>query len=279
MDREIETARELIENSDALLITAGAGMGVDSELPDFRGDEGFWRAYPPYQRLGKSFVEMANPAAFETDPAFAWGFYGHRLDLYRRTVPHPGFQILEDWGKAALQGSFVMTSNVDGHFEKSGFDPARIYEVHGSIHHIQCSGPCLNSGIWAAEEMEIAVDESAMRAVGELPRCPECNRIARPNILMFGDGSYLEDRNAEQYQRLDHWLKETAETKRIIIELGAGSAVPAVRLFSERVARSESDSILIRINPREPTIPAGIEGISLSTPALEALESLDLRRD
>ena len=36
---------------DALLVAAGAGMGVDSGLPDFRGDEGFWRAYPPFAAL------------------------------------------------------------------------------------------------------------------------------------------------------------------------------------------------------------------------------------
>ena len=42
----ITQAARLIEKADGLLITAGAGMGVDSGLPDFRGNEGFWRAYP-----------------------------------------------------------------------------------------------------------------------------------------------------------------------------------------------------------------------------------------
>ena len=36
----------LIEQADALIVAAGAGMGVDSGLPDFRGKDGFWRAYP-----------------------------------------------------------------------------------------------------------------------------------------------------------------------------------------------------------------------------------------
>ena len=59
-------------------------MGVDSGLPDFRGTQGFWRAYPLYAKLGLDFASMANPRWFTTDPAFAWGFYGHRLELYRR---------------------------------------------------------------------------------------------------------------------------------------------------------------------------------------------------
>ena len=47
-----------------LLVTAGAGMGVDSGLPDFRGTEGFWRSYPPLAELGLRFEEVANPAWF-----------------------------------------------------------------------------------------------------------------------------------------------------------------------------------------------------------------------
>jgi hypothetical protein len=47
----ISQAARAIQKADAVLITAGAGMGVDSGLPDFRGDEGFWKAYPPFAAL------------------------------------------------------------------------------------------------------------------------------------------------------------------------------------------------------------------------------------
>ncbi len=57
----------------ALVVATGAGMGVDSGLPDFRGDQGFWNAYPVYERLGLSFVDAANPDPFDEDPAFGWG--------------------------------------------------------------------------------------------------------------------------------------------------------------------------------------------------------------
>ena len=92
MDTEInegiEKAAAAVAMADALLVTAGAGMGVDSRLPDFRGDKGFWKAYPPFERLGVSFVDMANPGWFARDPELAWGFYSHRLELYRATEPH-----------------------------------------------------------------------------------------------------------------------------------------------------------------------------------------------
>ena len=58
-DKQIEKAAALIREADALLIGAGAGMGVDSGLPDFRGNEGLWRAYPKLGKHRISFVEIA----------------------------------------------------------------------------------------------------------------------------------------------------------------------------------------------------------------------------
>jgi len=63
-DDKLRLAAEAIKAADALLVTAGAGMGVDSGLPDFLGTKGFWRAYPVIAKLGLSFEEMANPAWF-----------------------------------------------------------------------------------------------------------------------------------------------------------------------------------------------------------------------
>ena len=74
IDHALDRAALAIATADALLIGAGAGMGVDSGLPDFRGKEGFWRAYPPYQRLGLDFVALANPRWFTEDADPGLGF-------------------------------------------------------------------------------------------------------------------------------------------------------------------------------------------------------------
>ena len=128
---KIKIAAEHIRQADAVLVTAGAGMGVDSGLPDFRGNEGFWKAYPPIAKLGIPFYEMANPKWFDTDPKIGWAFYGHRLNLYRKTIPHEGFTKLLDLATKKLEKYFVFTSNVDGQFQKAGFSDDRIEECHG----------------------------------------------------------------------------------------------------------------------------------------------------
>ena len=81
MKEAIERAATLIRQAQSLVIAAGAGMGVDSGLPDFRGNTGFWKAYPALGKAGLEFVSVASPQTFENNPALAWGFYGHRLAL------------------------------------------------------------------------------------------------------------------------------------------------------------------------------------------------------
>jgi len=270
---KLRRAAEAVATADALLIGAGAGMGVDSGLPDFRGTQGFWRAYPPYAKLGLSFSELANPQWFESDPALAWGFYGHRLNLYRATQPHDGFHILQTWGRRLKHRAFVFTSNVDGHFQRAGFDPERVVEIHGSIHWLQCTRPC-GARPFPADGFVVAVDDSTMRAVEPLPLCPSCRALARPNVLMFGDWEWDGMRTAAQQQSLQTWLTSVKTDRLVIVECGAGTAIPTVRWFCEEQANSPH-TLLLRINPRESVAPAG--HFSLAMTGLAALQAVHQR--
>ncbi len=264
-------AAEVLAAADAVLIGAGAGMGVDSGLPDFRGDEGFWRAYPPFKERGLGFQSMANPRWFDNDPELAWGFYGHRLNLYRDTRPHSGFEILLRHVRQTQAGYFIFTSNVDGQFQAAGFAPDRIVECHGSIHHLQCVTPCSQT-IWPAGAVEPVVDPDTFRATPPLPSCTKCNTLARPNILMFGDRQFIGDRSYAQEQQMRQWLQTLGGQKLAVVECGAGTAVPTVRWQCEKIT-SELDATLIRINPREAHGPPGT--ISLAMGAQEALERIN----
>lgn len=269
-NQDLRRAAEALRSADALLIGAGAGMGVDSGLPDFRGTEGFWRAYPAYKRLGLDFASMANPRWFESDPEFAWGFYGHRLGLYRATRPHPGFELLRTWASRMRHGAFVFTSNVDGQFQKAGFPEERILEIHGSIHFAQCLGSC--GGLTSAEPYSVEVDPESFRARPPLPSCPRCGSLLRPNILMFDDWGWDSSRTEEQKHRLTRWLQAVSTGRLVVVECGAGTAIPSVRRLCEYEAAS-SGGTLIRINVREPQVPAG--GLSLPLKALEALRGIE----
>lgn len=269
IENNIQKAKKLIHDADALLITAGAGMGVDSGLPDFRGVEGFWKSYPKAKELNVRFEEMANPQWFESDPQLAWAFYGHRLHLYRDTLPHEGFDKLLKLSRSKKHGAFVFTSNVDGQFQKAGFSETQMMECHGSIHHLQCLEDCQHE-IWSANDTHIVVGEG-FQAQEPLPRCPHCGKIVRPNILMFGDWGWNATRTNAQQERFQNWLSniQKENAKLAIIEIGAGTAVPTVRNTSQALAK-EYHVPLIRINPRE---SFGAE-IGLDMGAVEVLQQI-----
>lgn len=266
---ELEEAKRLVQEADAVLITAGAGMGVDSGLPDFRGNEGFWRAYPPIKKLGLMFEEMADPMWFDQNPKLAWAFYGHRLHLYRDTVPHEGFHMLKRLVEQKNNNYFIFTSNVDGQFQKAGFDEEKIVEVHGSIHHLQDIGG--QTGISSADEIDIEVDMETFEAKN-LPYCESTGELLRPNILMFGDCRWDSDRTFEQSERFNKWLQELAANnqKLVIIELGAGKHVPTIRMKSQHISQQYNAKVL-RINPRDYDINENI-GIGIDCGALEGLQ-------
>ncbi len=270
----MERAVRTIRSAEAIVITAGAGMGVDSGLPDFRGPEGFWQAYPPFAKRGLSFEQLANPEWFDRDPALAWGFYGHRFELYRRTAPHEGFGWLRRWAQKKPRSHFVFTSNVDGHFQKAGFARERVVECHGSLQHFQCARPCCAATWPAPEDLHFELDPATMRATGELPRCRSCGALARPNVLMFGDDRWSPGRTSVQQVRFQAWLRSLARGRFAVIELGAGTRVPTVRATSEQLAAAGRVP-LIRINPRDIAGPP--DAIALEGPALAVLQELDAK--
>lgn len=276
-DSALARAAALLRQAQALIICAGAGMGVDSGLPDFRGNQGFWQAYPALGAAGLPFTQVARPASFERDPRLAWGFYGHRLQLYRDTVPHAGFHILQRWAARMSGGCQVFTSNVDGQFQKAGFAPQAVAECHGSIHHLQCLHNCQDD-IWPADGLPVQVDTARCRWLGALPQCPHCGGLARPNILMFGDWSWADHRSERQGRRCQDWLQnlQAQGLRPVIVELGAGTAVPSVRHFSARTRRAlaAQGAALIRINPQHTDVP-GPQDVALPMGALAALQRLD----
>lgn len=175
------------------------------------------------------------------------------------------------WVDQSLQGGAIFTSNVDGQFQKAGFDESLLVECHGSLHHLQCINSC-QPRIWSADSFLPEVDEENCQLRCELPRCPHCNGLARPNVLMFDDASWLAQRTLAQHNRLEQWLGEVERL--LVIEIGAGTAISTARDFTHRMAFERSAPV-IRINPDDANIYGNPRHVSLPMGALQALEAID----
>jgi NAD-dependent SIR2 family protein deacetylase len=269
---QIQDIVEKLRVSQSLLISAGAGMGVDSGLPDFRGVEGFWNNYPVLQKSGIKFEDMADPQWFIDNPHLAWGFYGQRWTKYKQTKPHAGFSILH---KLAMSKSsyFVFTSNVDGHFQKRGFSRDNVLECHGSINHLQCFKNCGQEFWKLPEDHTFSIDSQTLLAKDPLPHCPSCGDIARPNILMFSDFGWDSRRADKQQQKFSQWLESNASQMLCIIEIGAGLAIPTIRNICENIYYNWKEEVtFIRINPHDISSPRGVKKLQMG--AKDALEKV-----
>eukprot|EP00808_Paulinella_micropora_P013067 g2892.t1 len=296
---DIVRAAKAIQAVDALYVGTGAGMGVSSGLGTFRGKTaGIW---PPLKKLGIDFTQMSNPKWFTYDKGmhqrsinFAWSFWHFRYQAYTTSEPHPGYGYITDWCKKMPLGGFSFTSNIDGHWEAAGFPVDRILECHGSVHFMQCASGC-SEQIWpVTTEFNMEIDHATDCAKEPLPKCKHCDQGARPNVLMFGDWHFLPNRHDLQETNRQKWearLEKYAVEKKdrsgkkgagqpvelVVLEIGAGSAVPAVRYNCEAMARKRA-STFIRINPDEPKIgsmPSRCDKIEITDDSLAVLTAID----
>eukprot|EP00754_Rhynchopus_humris_P022739 Rhum_TRINITY_DN14803_c0_g2::Rhum_TRINITY_DN14803_c0_g2_i3::g.119664::m.119664 len=192
------------------------------------------------------------------------------------TVPHAGFSVLKQWGSLPGKDAFVFTSNVDGHFQKAGFAEDAVMECHGSINYLQGLRGVTIEPVPA--DLGLDVDAATLRVRTRETPLPTLasGEAARPNILMFSDLHFAGRRTEAQEQRMDAFLRRAAEGggKHVaVVELGAGTAVPTVRMMGEHLrwaAPSFASATHVRINTTE------AEGADVALPCgcLEALSEI-----
>ena len=169
---------------------------------------------------------------------------------------------------------FIYSSNVDSHPVVAGFNKNEIYEIHGSVEYWHCSEKCkkfvgydkIASGeLWKAPENMIfqinddmeALDADAIEGLWDNhPKCNHCGKLARPSILMFGDGGWIEDTTGfDRYRKWETNVLDSLEEgkKLVILEIGCGTRVATVRWHNEvLINRAPKDAAtLVRINPEE----------------------------
>ena len=249
-------------------------MGVDSGLPDFRGREGSGGPIRPTSGSGSTSSRWPTRAGLPrirrwpgASTATGWGSTGG-------PDPHQGFAILRRWAEPdahAADSSSPPTST--GISSAPVFLPSNRRSPRQLSMAMQCTREC-GIGLFSGESVDVEIDPATMRAIPALPCCPQCGGLARPNILMFGDWGWDSTRTDDQLSLMNTWIESLDGASVVVIECGAGQAIPTVRSTCERFAR-KFGGLLIRINPREPEVPAGHVSIALG--ALAALEALDLR--
>ncbi len=268
MNQHLEQAAAWLSDAEAILITAGAGLTASAGL-NYSDTELFAREFPGMRQHGvNAQYEMIGPRRH--DPEVFWGFWAPHVDLVRfRPPPKPLHRELLALVDARVdpEARFVLTSNVDQLFARSGFDPERIHTPQGDYALMQCEVACTNE-VWRWDEerndARAALDVATQRIPIELiPVCRNCGGPAFMNVRK--DQYFIEDHWAAGADRLAHWAQTHLTSRGVVLEIGAGWNTPTVvRLPGEAFATNHDGWNLVRVSYDDATVPehsaVGLEG-------------------
>lgn len=267
MTKILQSVAELLTETDALIILAGAGMSADSGIPTYRGEDGSWGKLE--KEMNRNVTDIMTPEFIQANPVFMWKRFSKGMEHTKHIKPHLGYHLLLKWINHFKWPYFVVTSNVDRQFAKAHYQEERIYEVHGSGGFLQCTVPCWDQ-VWQS-------DYSVYSHVKELnddnlPRCPNCGSLVRPNVYIFRDRTFVNTRVKKQKENFEFFLNQNQDKRITVLEVGSGPTIKTIRSVTRRlVIKYQAQIVRINIHHAEIDLPH----ISLPMGALKAFQQID----
>lgn len=248
---EVQRCAELIRRRGKALALTGAGISVDSGIPDFRSAGGLWERFDP--------MEYATIEAFMSNPEKVWSMLKEMEDLLLLAEPNPGHLALAEMEKMGLLIG-IITQNVDSLHQKAG--SSRVIEFHGNARSLVCPHCAFRKGV-----EEYRANQPAIYP----PRCENCHRIMKPDVVFFGEPIPTNALN-ESYLLLNEC--------RVLLVIGTSAEVAPASLIPYEAFRKGIPIIEVnKCRTRISDLPGTISPIGSSSeilPAIvEAIRSLD----
>jgi NAD-dependent deacetylase len=162
-------AADLLAHAQRAIALTGAGIGTPSGIPDFRSPEiGLWANYNPME-IATIYVFRRQPEEF-----FNWiRPLAHQMIEAQPNAAHRALAELQRAGRLTT----IITQNIDGLHQRAG--ATDVIELHGSIFTATCVR-CYH--VFASDRFIHALIEQ-----GQVPTCPDCGSILKPNVILFGE--------------------------------------------------------------------------------------------
>ncbi|KAL1954193.1 hypothetical protein VTO42DRAFT_1549 [Malbranchea cinnamomea] len=130
-EADLRTFTEHLKRSRRILALLGAGLSAASGLPTFRGAGGLWRRH--------GAIDLASEEAFMAHPDLVWQFYSYRRHMALLAKPNKAHYALAELAKRN-RNFITLTQNVDGLSQRAGHPKSQLYELHGSLFTVKCTG-------------------------------------------------------------------------------------------------------------------------------------------
>ncbi|MDD3221390.1 MAG: NAD-dependent protein deacetylase, SIR2 family [Lachnospiraceae bacterium] len=232
---------EKIKNADALLIGASNGLSITEGLHLFADNQAFEELFGDLKR--KYGIRNILQAVFTN-----WPTEEEKWGVLSRLIQHYSGEYQETEVMADLKSIvgdkpyFVVTSNAEGHFELSGFESDKVYEVEGNWLEMRCSRLCHDTMYPALEAIQkMAAAETDGKIPSELiPRCPKCGAV----MTMYN----AEPLKPGMEQAWHQFLEAYHNKNLVILELGIGWRNQLIKAPLMGLAEREPNAVYITIN-------------------------------
>lgn len=221
MTNALHEARDVVFGADKIIVFAGAGMSADVGIPVYwAGAESQYGG--DVTSHGYTHLEHAYFNLWYKKPALQAKYFNELWDGIKNTSVTEAdspYVHLKKWLDDQQKDYFIVTTNVDDAFRRSGYDEKKIYEVHGSYRNSQCLTK--RHGVFPTVDPKEGYT-----------RCPVCSAIARPNVLFFNDYFFNDKKLKKAGKRFGNFTKKidagSAEGF-AVLEIGVGTKVDRLR--------------------------------------------------
>jgi len=209
LDRHQENIlKDFAKGSGRLTILTGAGISAESNIPTFRGPEGYWsigsKEYQPQ--------EMATYQMFSQRPDEVWKWYLYRVGVCGKARPNPGHYALVEMEKFFKNQFTLITQNVDNLHLRAGNSLEKTFQIHGNVFFMRCANECGMKIYPIPKDLKKKKKkENLTEKDHELLKCPNCTSRTRPHVLWF------DEMYNEHYYRYHSALKVAGKTDLLIV--------------------------------------------------------------
>lgn len=260
---QVAQLKQAIADADAVVIGAGAGLSVSAGFA-YSGER-FRRYFEDFEEK-YGFHDMYSGGFYPySTPEDHWAYWSRYVHVNRyMDPPKPVYEMLRQLMEN--KDYFVITTNVDHCFQKSGFDKKRLFYTQGDYGLFQCSGPCRQETFDNENLIRRMVEHQRDMRIpsGLVPRCPYCGKPLVMNLRC--DDKFVEDagwhRAARQYE---NFLRASAGGRILFLELGVGYNTPSIIKYPFwRMTAAEPKAVYGCINLGGAAVPEAIKARSIS---------------
>ena len=227
--QQIEQIREKLNNADAVVIGAGAGLSTAAGLT-YSGERFYKHFFDFAEKYGIIDMYSGGFYPFPDNETF-WAWWSRHIYFNRyEKAPKPVYDDLLKLVKD--RNYFVLTTNVDHQFQMAGFDKERLFYTQGDYGLFQCSVPCHDKNYDNYDDVIAMIEQQEnMRIPTELiPHCPVCGKPMTMNLR--SDDKFVEDEGWHKAaERYNSFIDENKDKNIVYLELGVGGNTPVIIKF------------------------------------------------